>query len=100
MTEITAESLKELQTQRKEKAKQMLLSRRLAYARVFDENSPDVRIVLEDLRRFCRTDDSCFDPDERIHALREGRREVALRIEHKDLSPDEYVLKYGKGHLT
>jgi hypothetical protein len=36
--------------------------------------------VLADLRRFCRVDDSTFDPDPRIHALLEGRRETAQRI--------------------
>jgi hypothetical protein len=36
--------------------------------------------VIADLRRFCRIDQSTFDADARIHALLEGRREVAQRI--------------------
>lgn len=36
--------------------------------------------VLADLRRFCRVNASTFHADPRIHALLEGRREVALRI--------------------
>jgi hypothetical protein len=36
--------------------------------------------MLADLNRFCRGNASCFDPDPRIHALIEGRREVLLRI--------------------
>lgn len=38
------------------------------------------KIVLADLKRFCRADQPCFDPDPRVHALLEGRREVWLRI--------------------
>ena len=37
--------------------------------------------VLKDLARFCRASTSTFDPDARIHAYREGRREVWLRIQ-------------------
>ncbi len=36
--------------------------------------------MLADLTRFCRGNASAFDPDPRIHALLEGRREVLLRI--------------------
>lgn len=36
--------------------------------------------MLADLNRFCRGNASTFDPDPRIHALIEGRREVLLRI--------------------
>ncbi len=47
-------------------------------------------ILLDDMARFCRADRSCFDPDPRIHALLEGRREVYLRIrEHLDLTVEE-----------
>lgn len=37
--------------------------------------------VMVELRQFCRADQSTFDPDARIHALREGRREVLLKIQ-------------------
>lgn len=36
--------------------------------------------MLADLNRFCRGNATCFDPDPRIHALLEGRREALLRI--------------------
>lgn len=36
--------------------------------------------MLADLSTFCRANESTFDPDPRIHALLEGRREVYLRI--------------------
>ncbi len=36
--------------------------------------------ALRDLALFCRATESCFDPDPRIHAMLEGRREVWLRI--------------------
>jgi hypothetical protein len=41
----------------------------------------DAKRVLFDLRAFCRADQSTFDADARVHALREGRREVLLRIQ-------------------
>jgi hypothetical protein len=56
-----------------------LEQRHKAYATVF--GGPAGGAVLEDLAKFCRAHDSCFDPDPRIHAVAEGRREVWLRIE-------------------
>ena len=49
-------------------------------------------LLLRDLRKFCRADESCFDADPRIHAAFEGRREVWLRInDFLTLSPEELV---------
>lgn len=42
--------------------------------------TPQGERMLADLRNFCRGNASTFDPDPRIHALLEGRREVLLRI--------------------
>jgi hypothetical protein len=42
----------------------------------------DQLIVWQDLRRFCYADQPTFDADPRVHAFKEGRREVLLRIEH------------------
>ena len=65
----------------------MIEERRLAYARIFD--SPDGRVLLFDLARFCRGYSTPFDPDPRIHALLTGRHEVFWRImEHTRLDPD------------
>jgi hypothetical protein len=44
--------------------------------------TPAQMAVIGDLRRFCHADYPTFDPDPRVHALKEGRREVWLRIEH------------------
>lgn len=49
-------------------------------------------LVLEDLSRFCRLNETCFHPDQRVHAVKEGRREVILRI--KELSDKDAVAKY------
>jgi hypothetical protein len=51
--------------------------------------------VLSDLAKFCRADKTCFDPDPRIHAVLEGRREVWLRItQHLHLSPEQMFALY------
>jgi hypothetical protein len=51
-------------------------------------------MVLEDLAKFCRADQSCFDADPRIHAVLEGRREVWLRIqEYRTQKPEDILVK-------
>lgn len=76
-----------------EKAARHLDSRRMAYLQLF--KGPVAEEVLEDLAVFCRADASTFNPDERVHALLEGRREVWLRIQdHLNLSPDQLLAKY------
>lgn len=46
-------------------------------------------LMLRDLRKFCHADDSCFDADPRVHAAKEGRREVWIRIkDFLTLSPE------------
>jgi len=60
---------------------QILDKRRRAYRDVFD--NPNGAIVLEDLALFCRANKPTFeadDPNGRLSAYREGRREVYLRI--------------------
>lgn len=57
--------------------------------------SPAGQGVLIDLAKFCRADVSCFDPDPRVHAALEGRREVWLRIQqHLNLSPEQLLALY------
>jgi len=57
-----------------------------AYAKIFCGNSkeltPDAKIVLGDLERFCFATTPTFDTDPARAALKEGRREVFLRIMH------------------
>lgn len=65
----------------------------VAYTRVFDKQSPFTQDVLMDLAKFCRAYESTFNPDPRVHAMLEGRREVWLRIqENLNLSVDEIYL--------
>lgn len=42
--------------------------------------SREQMLVLADLRRFCRADRPTYSPTDRETALREGRREVWLRM--------------------
>lgn len=60
--------------------------------------SPAGQVVLRDLMKFCRAEESCFDADPRIHAALEGRREVWLRIQqHLNLTSEQlYELYSGK----
>ena len=55
--------------------------------------SPHAKLVMEDLARFCRANASTFeqsDPNGRVSAFREGRREVYLRImQMAALKPEE-----------
>lgn len=67
-------------------------SYQLAFGSVEGQN------VLIDLARFCRANESCYDPDPRIHAALEGRREVWLRIQqHLNLPSEQlYAIYTGK----
>lgn len=64
-----------------------------AYHMVF--GSPDGKIVLGDLVAYCFGRKSSFDPDARVHAFNEGRRDVLMRIqEFTTLTLDEiYALR-------
>jgi hypothetical protein len=57
-------------------------------------------MVLEDLAQFCRANQSCFDPDPRIHAVLEGRREVWLRIQEYRTAKTEDILVKLNGPIT
>lgn len=65
-------------------------------------------IVLNDLSRFCRANETCFHADPRLHAVLEGRREVWLRIDaqksltveqlmQRRLGDSAVVVKYEEG---
>ena len=64
-----------------------------AYHMVF--GSPDGKVVVADLIAFCFGRKSTFDPDARVHARNEGRREVLMRIgEFTNLTMEEiYALR-------
>lgn len=63
-----------------EKVRQALFHRQYAFQKTFQ--GPLAEEVLADLAKFCRAHESTFNPDERAHALLEGRREVWLRIQN------------------
>lgn len=80
-----------------DKVRIYLLGRKRAYQMVFHVDNQFTNAVLADLAKFCRADQSTFNPDPRIHAVLEGRREVFLRIaNHLRLSPDELYSLYAK----
>ena len=62
--------------------------RRQAYQLV--SNQPAGQIVIQDLAEFCYGYETCYDPDPRIHARKEGRRDVWLRLQaHLKLTDDQ-----------
>lgn len=80
----------------KSKSKDFLIARQQAYLQTFSSESLFAKKVLEDLSKFCRADTTTFDPDPRIHAVLEGRREVWLRIQkHLNSSNQELLRFYG-----
>jgi hypothetical protein len=72
-------------------ARIFLRNRRMAYLRIFNPESRDAQVVLADLATFCRADKTTFEPDERLTAVLEGRRQVWLRI-NQHLKLDEETL--------
>lgn len=57
--------------------------------------SPAGQEVLIDLAKFCRANKTTFDPDPRVHAALEGRREVWLRItQHLGFSAEQLFELY------
>jgi hypothetical protein len=77
--------------------RRLLLRRKEAYTRVFEGNpmGDDIKIVMEDLARFCRADETTFDANDRVHALLTGRQEVMMRIrDHMRLGFDALFDKY------
>lgn len=62
----------------------------IAYARVFDKDSPLTHEVLKDLAKFCRASETTFHQDPRVHAVLEGRREVWLKISNMlNMTPEQ-----------
>lgn len=78
-----------------DEAKGVLARRRTAYVKTFDSNFGDE--VIRDLAKFCRANESTFNPDARAHAVLEGRREVWLRIQHHLRLTDEELWRIYSG---
>ena len=75
----------------------LLRHRKQAYTKTFEKNLA-VETVLADLANFCRAGKSTFDPDPRVHALLEGRKEVWLRIaNHLNLTEAELYDVFVRG---
>lgn len=71
----------------------LLMRRKAAFRRVCA--GPDGAIVLQHLCRFCRAYTTTFDPDPRIHARLEGRREVWLLFQnYLHLTPEQLAVIY------
>lgn len=86
-TTTTEESPEDKITKR---AQNFLNARQRAYLHTFDLENEANLAVLSDLAKFCRANRSTFDPDARVHAVLEGRREVWLRLaNHLRLSADD-----------
>lgn len=82
-----------------DKTIRLLRVRQEAYARVFKGAAMpgDAEIVMSDLMRFCRGDQSAYHDNERVHVLLTGRQEVYLRIkDHTTLPLEQLVAKYTK----
>lgn len=83
-----------------EKTKSFLVRRQQAYQQTFSPESVFTKLVLEDLAKFCRANDTTFHPDSRMNAVLEGRREVWLRIQqHTKLDPDQLWKTYGRTNV-
>lgn len=83
----------------KQALERLMSDRKAAYTRVFtnEQMQHTVDYLMADLATFCRAEASTFDLDPRVHALREGRREVYLRIrDYITLSVPELCRKYGR----
>ena len=81
------------------RVQQALRDRRNAYLRFFGGTGVDgdKRLVMEDLRRFCRGETTAWDADPRVHALLTGRQEVYQRIkDHLELTFDEMWERYNR----
>lgn len=80
-----------------DKARQFVFRRQYAYQQTFKKDDLLTQEVMKDLAAFCRANESTFNPDARVHAVLEGRREVFLRIEaHLNLSSEDLWKKYSK----
>jgi len=66
------------------------IRRRRAYRDLFNETDPTARIVLSDLKRFCRYQKSTFHTDPLMQSYLNGRRDVLERIfEFTDLTKEQ-----------
>jgi len=83
------------------KLKTFFTRRKSAYHQVFNPENVYTQLVLEDLAKFCRANESTFHPNSDIARQLDGRREVWLRIQqHLNLTTDELFELYGQRGLN
>lgn len=96
---LQAETVEQLQAKRVSEAdgasRELVERRRAAYVRVFaGATDYDRKVVLDDLARFCRGNETPWHHDERLHCLLTGRHEVYSRIDqHLTLTTDQLLEK-------
>lgn len=81
-----------------EEAWARLRGRKQAYQLV--ANSPAGQQVLADLAEFCYAYETTFDPDPRIDARKQGRRDVWLRIQSQLKLTDEELYTIATGGIV
>lgn len=76
--------------------------RKQAYQLSFQLHQPANVIVLDDLARFCRANETCVVPGDPVRtAILEGRREVWLRIQqHLHLTEEQLMQLYSGNPVT
>lgn len=75
--------------------------RKQAYQLTYQTSQPANVLVLEDMARFCRANESCVVPgDDRMTAVLEGRREVWLRIQQHLHLTEEQLMQLYAGNLA
>jgi hypothetical protein len=79
-----------------DKVVEFLRKRAHSYQLTFQKEQPANLIVLEDLARFCRANETCVVPGDTMKTyILEGRREVWLRIQqHLRLTPEQLFALY------
>lgn len=89
------------ETPAREKGHIVLKSRQRAYRKVYKGNGIDGDIVLEDLAKFCRANQTTFHTNPRLSLILQGRHEVWVRIQqHLQLSDEQLWALYGNPTLT
>lgn len=64
------------------KLQYFIRGKKFDYCQVFNPKNMTSKRVLMDLAKFCRANKTTYNPDARIHAVLEGRREVWLHIQN------------------
>lgn len=73
--------MNEEQKKRQEDEVRRIVRLEMAYAKVFNEDDVDSKLVIDDLRDNCFVDFPSFNPDPYVTARNEGRREVWIHIQ-------------------